>query len=131
MNPELFTFFILTCIISVSFALSLYYKKENNDEDNRPRYLPDLSSTILPFFLLAFFVFGSLTAAAGSPYRLFFPSVLQCFYILVCIILYCFPSSRFCESILVPGHAICYGSFQIISTLPGRVSCPCKNLLSS
>ena len=138
MNPELFTSFILTCIISVSFALSLYYKKKNNDEDNRPRYLPDLSSTILPFFLLAFFVFGSLTAGSQLTLQAILP---LCFTVFLHISLYYlillsilpllrkFISARACYMLwLIPNYLyITWQSFMAVQKpafiikLPGNI----------
>ena len=67
MNPEFLTSFLFTIIISVAFALTLYHKKEDKDEEDRPRYFPDLSNTILPFFLIAFLLFGSFSESKGMP----------------------------------------------------------------
>jgi len=65
MSSEFLTSFLFTCIISITFSLNLILKPEEKDRENRPRYLPDLSNTILPFFLVMVFLLGSITEGTG------------------------------------------------------------------
>ena len=85
MNPELFTSFLFTFFISVVFALSLYHKQEDRDEEDRPRYFPDLSNTILPFFLVAFLLFGSFSEGSKPTLEVLFS---LCFSVFLHISIY-------------------------------------------
>ena len=89
MTPELLTNFIFTCILSICFALNLYLsryiKNENKDEENRPRYLRDISNIILPIFLIIFVLFGSFLAGIRPTLEVLFS---VCFTVFLHISIY-------------------------------------------
>ena len=137
MNPEIFTSFLFTCIISITFGLSLYMKKENKDDD-RPRFLPDLSNTILPFFLIAFLVFGFISEGSHKTLQFFLPLCFTVFlhisiYYLILLsilpLLRKYISARACYMLwIIPNYLyITWQSFMSVQkpvfviTLPGNI----------
>jgi len=85
MNSELSLSFLFSCILAIMFSLTLFLKPDKNDKENRPRFLPDLSNTILPFFLILVFILGSITEGSRLAFQFLFS---LCFTVFLHISLY-------------------------------------------
>ena len=125
MNNELLIKGFFTLILSISFAFALRKKPQQNDDEERPRFIPDISAALLPIFLIALMLLGSITAGKTATLQMIFSICFTVFFhisiyylILICIqpLLRNYISARACYMLwLIPNYL--YFTAQNIMTV--------------